>query len=136
MGLGTLTSLSLPPYNYLVINFLTFSLYFIFLVQKSNSHKNKKLFFFYGWSFGFGYFVSNLYWISISLTFDQEFKFLMPFTIFLIPAFLAIFYGLISLFFIIFKTKKIIRNSNKIPIIDNIIFIDLKDTKLLLTKYL
>ena len=108
VSLGALTSLSLPPYNYFIINFLTFSLYFIFLLQKSNLHKNKKLFFFYGWSFGFGYFVTNLYWISISLTFDQEFKFLIPFTVFLIPAFLAIFFGLISFFFIIFKTKKII----------------------------
>jgi apolipoprotein N-acyltransferase len=33
------------------------------------------------------------YWISISLTFDQNFKFLIPITIILIPAFLAIFYG-------------------------------------------
>ena len=28
-----------------------------------------------GWLFGFGYFLTNLYWISISLTFDQNFKF-------------------------------------------------------------
>ena len=34
-----------------------------------------KIFFLYGWIFGFGYFVTNLYWISISLTFDQSFKF-------------------------------------------------------------
>ena len=38
--------------------------------------KSPKIFFLYGWLFGFGYFVSNLYWISISLTFDQNFKFL------------------------------------------------------------
>jgi apolipoprotein N-acyltransferase len=106
--LGMATSLSLPPFNYLIINFLTFTLFFIFLIKKSNKHKNTKLFFFYGWLFGFGYFVTNLYWISISLTFDQKFKFLIPITIFLIPAFLAIFYGLISYFFIILKPKKII----------------------------
>jgi len=102
------TSLSLPPFNYLIINFLTFTLFFIFLIKKSNSHKNSKLFFLYGWLFGFGYFVTNLYWISISLTFDQSFKFLIPLTIFLIPAFLALFYGLVSYFFIILKPKKII----------------------------
>ena len=103
-----MTSLSLPPYNYLVINFFTFSFFFLFLIKKTDQHSNKKLFFSYGWLFGFGYFISNLYWISISLTYDQNFKFLIPVTIIIIPAFLAIFYGLISYFFLIFKPKKIV----------------------------
>ena len=101
------TSLSLPPFNYIIVNFITFSSFFIFLFKKSKITKNKKLFFLYGWLFGFGYFVTNLYWISISLTFDQNFKFLIPVTIFLIPAFLGIFYGLVSYFFIILKRNKI-----------------------------
>ena len=103
--LGSISSLSLPPFNYFIINFFTFSLIFIFLIKKSKIHKNKKLFFFYGWLFGIGYFISNLYWISISLTFDENFKFLIPITIFLIPAFLSIFFGLISYLFIILKPK-------------------------------
>ena len=103
-----LTSLSLPPFNFYLINFLTFTLFFIFLIKKSIIHKNIKLFFFYGWLFGFGYFITNLYWISISLTFDQRFKFLIPLTIFLIPAFLGIFYGIVTFFFIILKSKKIV----------------------------
>ena len=102
------TSLSLPPYNYLLINFLTFALFFIFLVRKSNIDKNLKLFFLYGWFFGFGYFATNLYWISISLTFDETFKSLAPLMVIIIPAFLAIFYGLISYLFIILKPKKIV----------------------------
>ena len=108
LGIGS--SLSLPPYNYLIINFLTFSLLFFFLIKKSKSHKSNKLFFFYGWFFGFGYFISNLYWISISLTFDQNFKFLIPLTLILIPSFLAIFYGLITFIFIILKPAKIINS--------------------------
>ena len=106
--LGAITSLSLPPFNFFLINFLTFSLYFLFLVKKSNQHRDKKLFFLYGWIFGFSYFITSLYWISISLSFDQSFKLLIPLAIFLIPAFLGIFYGLISFIFIIFKPKKII----------------------------
>ncbi|MFL2851464.1 MAG: apolipoprotein N-acyltransferase [Candidatus Pelagibacter sp.] len=104
------TSLSLPPYNYFIINFFTFSLFFLFLIKKMNQHSNKKTFFFYGWLFGFGYFFTNLYWISISLSFDQNFKFLIPLTVILIPSFLAIFYGLVSYFLIFFKRKKIINN--------------------------
>ena len=96
-----ITSLSLPPFNYFIINFFTFSLLFLFLIKKSNQHKNTKLFFFYGWLFGFGYFASSLYWISISLTFDENFKSLIPLTIFIIPGFLSIFFGLISYMFIV-----------------------------------
>ena len=103
--LGMVTSLSLPPFNYLIINFFTFSCFFLFLLKKTHEHKIKKLFFIYGWLFGFGYFATNLYWISISLTFDQNFNFLIPLTIILIPSFLALFYGSISLFFIILKPK-------------------------------
>ena len=106
ISLGLLTSLSLPPLNYFIINFLTLSLFYIFLVKKLPENKNKKIFFIYGWFFGFGYFVSNLYWIPISLTFDENFKFLIPFTIILIPGFLSLFYGLISYLFIILKPKK------------------------------
>ena len=104
--LGALTSLSLPPYNYFIINFLTLSLFYIFLIKKNTSNNNKKIFFLYGWLFGFGYFVSNLYWISISLTFDEDFKFLIPFTIILVPAFIALFYALVAYLFIILKPKK------------------------------
>jgi len=106
--LGAATSLSLPPLNYFLINFFTFTLLFLFIIKKSKKYKNNKIFFVYGWLFGFGYFFSNLYWISISLTFDESFKYLIPLTIFLIPSFLAIFYGLIFYIFIIFKPKKMI----------------------------
>ena len=104
--LGILTSLSLSPFNYFIINFLTFPLFYLFLIKRSNYHKNKRLFFLYGWLFGFGYFITNLYWISISLTFDQNFKFLIPFTIILIPGFLALFYALVTYLFVLLKPNK------------------------------
>ena len=106
--LGAVSSLSLSPYNYLIINFFTFSAFFIFLFKKSKIIQSKKYFFFYGWLFGFGYFLSNLYWISISLTFDQNFKFLIPITIILIPSFIGIFYGLATFCFLISKPKKVV----------------------------
>ena len=102
------TSLSLPPFNYFILNFFTFTIFFLFLIKKTDQTNNKKIYFIYGWLFGFGYFVTNLYWISISLTFDQNYKFLIPFSIILIPTFLGLFYGLISYLFILFKPKNII----------------------------
>ena len=108
--LGALSSLSLPPYNYLFFNFITFSLFFIYLFKKKKILINKKTSFFYGWLFGFGYFATNLYWISISLTFDVNFKFLIPVSLVLIPAFLSLFYGVATYFLFLFKIKKLLSN--------------------------
>ena len=108
ISIGALTTLSLPPFNYFLINFFTFPLFFTFLYKKFDHQRNLKLFFIYGWVFGFGYFSTNLYWVSISLTFDQNFKFLIPISLILIPAYLSVFYGLVSSLFIIIRPKNII----------------------------
>jgi apolipoprotein N-acyltransferase len=105
--LGSVTAFSLPPYNYYIINFITFSLFFVFLFKKKKIFKNKS-FFKYGWFFGFGYFLSGLYWISIALTFDQSFKSLIPIAIILVPSFLALFYGFITYLFSIYYSKNVV----------------------------
>ena len=86
--LGCLTSISLPPFNLFIINFFTFSIFFSFLFKKLDNQKNKITYFLYGWLFGFGYFLSNLYWITISLTFDANFSFLIPLALIFIHGFL------------------------------------------------
>ena len=106
--LGAISSYSLPPYNYFVINFISFSLFFIFLLNKKKKLPSNKSFFKHGWYFGFGYFLFSLYWVVISLTFDQSFKFLIPLALILLPAFLAIFYGLITYLFSVFYSKNTI----------------------------
>ena len=106
--IGALSSLSLPPFNYFFINFFTFSILFIFLFKNLNIQSTKKIYFFYGWLFGFGYFLTNTYWITISLTFDQNFKFLIPFAVILIPALLAIFYGFVTFIFFLFNFKNVL----------------------------
>ena len=105
--LGALSSFSLPPFNFFLINFFTFSMFFIFLFKNLNV-SSKKIFFLYGWLFGFGYFLTNIYWIIISLTFDQDFSFLLPIALILIPAFLALFYGIVTFIFYIFRFKNLI----------------------------
>ena len=104
--LGALSSFSLPPYNYFIINFLTFSLFFVFLINKNNFQKKKLIYFKYGWLFGFGYFFSSLYWITIALTFDESFKILIPISLILIPSFLAIFYGFAIYVFCFFRKNE------------------------------
>ena len=106
--LGGLTSLSLPPFNLFIINFFTFSIFFGLLFKNLNKKIEKKIFFFYGWFFGFGYFFTNLYWITISLSFDKNFSFLIPLALIFIPFFLALFYGSITLIFYLFNPKNIL----------------------------
>ncbi len=91
--LGILTSFSLPPYNLFFINFLSLPVLLYILINYANK---KTISFFVGWIFGFGYFISNLYWITNSLTFDVNFKFIIPFALILIPLFLGVFYGLVT----------------------------------------
>ena len=107
-SLGAISSYSLPPYNFFIINFITFSLFFFFIFNKKKKKSNNKSLFKYGWYFGFGYFLFSLYWIVISLTFDPNFRFLIPITIILLPASLAIFYGLITYLFSILYSKNVV----------------------------
>ncbi len=107
--LGSITSLSLPPYNFFFLNFITLSFFFIILFKKKKLRDQNKSFL-YGWLFGFGYFLTNIYWITISLTFDKNFSFLIPFAFVLIPSFLALFYGIISFIFFRVNIEKPLSN--------------------------
>jgi len=93
--LGLITSFSLPPYSFFFINFITFPLLLIFLI--SNYKKGKWISFKIGWMFGFGYFISNLHWITNALTFEENFRPLIPIALILIPLFLGGFYGIVTL---------------------------------------
>ena len=105
--LGFFTSFSFSPYNLIFINFLTFPV-FLYLLNVGKKFKlNNKYFFLIGWFFGFGYFLSGLYWISISLTYEEIFRYLISFVVILVPAFLAIFYGTSTLILKKFVSKKI-----------------------------
>ncbi len=104
--LGSLTSFSLPPYNFFFLNFFTFSVFFIFLFQRLK--QEFKIFFYYGWLFGFSYFLCSLYWLTISLSFDQSFNFLIPISLIIMPALLGLFYALFVAIFYLYKPKNIL----------------------------
>ncbi len=102
--LGLLSVLSFQPFNLTIINFFLLPAYFLILVyvnKKSKSIYRKKPFlinfFIAGLTFGYGFFLSGIYWISHSLTFDENFRYLIPFAIFLIPLFLCLFTGITTL---------------------------------------
>ncbi len=100
---GLISSYSLPPYNLFYINFFSYPALLWTLLLYS---KDKIVSFNIGWIFGFGYFISNLYWITNSLTFEDIFKPLIPFALILIPLFLGLFYGFSTLVFSFLNPKK------------------------------
>ena len=98
--LGSLTTLSFEPFNYTLINFIIFPLFFYFIIYINRKSKNvyrkrpyKINLFIYGLLFGFGFYLSGLSWITNSLTFDENFKNLIPFALILIPLFLGLFFA-------------------------------------------
>ncbi len=101
--LGLISSFSLPPYDLFYLNFFSYPAFlWILLLQPKNKIKSFNI----GWIFGFGYFISNLYWITNSLTFEDIFKPLIPFALILIPLFLGLFYGLSTLTFSFLNPQK------------------------------
>jgi len=105
--LGLCTSFSLPPYSYTFINFITFTCLSVLLLSAKRAECGNRSFFLIGWFFGLGFFISGLYWISISLTHDNSFKILIPFALVIIPSFLAIFYGVATLILKRFVSPKV-----------------------------
>ena len=100
-SLGALTVFSFQPFNYSYINFLIIpALYLVttYVQKKSKSRYRKKPYllnlFLIGYLFGIGFFLTGTHWISHSLTFDEDFKFLIPILIICLPLFLGIFFGL------------------------------------------
>ena len=96
--IGSLSIISFHPFNITIINFIIFPLFFyliVFINKKSKSIYRKKPLrknlFIFGLLFGFGFYLSGISWITNSLTFDENFKILIPFALILIPIFLSLF---------------------------------------------
>ena len=99
--LGSLITFSFAPFNFTITNFIVLPIFFYllnFINKKSKTtyrkRPYKKNLFIFGIAFGFGFYLSSISWITNSLTFDENFKFLIPFALILIPLFLSLFVGL------------------------------------------
>ena len=102
--IGSVTILSFEPFNLTIVNLIIFPLFFYLLVYINKKSKSvyrkkpyKKNLFTFGLAFGFGFYLIGISWITNSLTFDKNFKVLIPFALILIPLFLSLFVGLITL---------------------------------------
>ena len=103
--LGALTVISFQPFNFTIINLIIFPILFYLIVyinKKSKVVFRKKPYkinlFLLGLFFGIGFYLSGISWITNSLTFDDNFKLLIPIAIILIPLFLSLFMAFTILF--------------------------------------
>lgn len=91
LSAGALSALAMPPVNFIPILFVTFPC----LVWMLSGTRRLRGAFFVGWLFMFAYFTCGLYWISFALLTDAEkFGWLVPFAALVLPAVLALFYGI------------------------------------------
>lgn len=91
---GVLSTLSLPPVGAWPVLFLSFPL-FLWLLD---GRTGRKAAFVLGWCFGFGAFVTGLYWIANALlVFSDRLWWMVPFAAVGLPAFLALYSGLAAL---------------------------------------
>ena len=92
--LGIFLALGFDPYNIPFLSLLAIGL--LFKLNNQFYLKYKKFykgFFFIGIAFGFGFFISSTYWISNALfIYGGDIKYLLPFSIILLPFILSIFY--------------------------------------------
>ena len=102
--IGAFSTLSFEPFNLIIVNFLILPIFFYFIILINKKSKNvyrkkpfKKNFFLFGLFFGFGFYLSGISWITNSLTFDDNFKILIPFALIIIPLFLGLFTGFTAL---------------------------------------
>lgn len=92
---GGASALSLPPYYFFPVLFLTFPILVWLLDGVASARGGWRNFFtagMVGWSFGFGYFLAGLYWVRQAFLVEADiFAWMVPFVLLLFPAGLAIF---------------------------------------------
>ena len=97
--LGILHSLSFEPFT---VPFFSLIIIGIFFSLNDYVFKNfarvSSIFFVNGILFGFGFFISSMYWVSNSiLEFDYNLRYLIPIPLIILPMFLSLFIGLMQI---------------------------------------
>ncbi|MBB4093714.1 apolipoprotein N-acyltransferase [Brucella pecoris] len=96
---GAFATLTQPPFDVFVAGFISFPI-LVWLIDgaiaKANAGPVRRLLpaAMVGWWFGFGYFISGLWWIGTALLVDaDQFAWALPLAVLGLPAFLALFYA-------------------------------------------
>lgn len=99
LAAGLFSSFAMAPFDVFPVLFLTLPI-FVWLMDGAFSDERQGWFrtafssFLLGWWFGFGYFVTGLWWIANALLVEADtFAWALPLAVIALPALLAIFWG-------------------------------------------
>ncbi len=99
-SLGICATLTLAPFFLFPLLIPSFTGLFLLIKSASNSRRA----FLDGWWWGWGFYMTGLYWFCVALLTDPEhFAWLIPFALFLVTAFVALYSGIAAL--IAFKMR-------------------------------
>lgn len=91
---GACASLAFAPFHFFIAAVVSVSVLYCLLEDEDSAKK----IFWIGFFYGFGHFLSGVYWIAISLLVDAtRFAWLIPFALTLIPAVLALYIAFFAL---------------------------------------
>ena len=112
---GAVGALALPPFGFFAVLFVSFSV-LVWLLDGATGNPDRGFLgrlwpaFSIGWMFGFGYFVASLWWLANALFVDgTEYLWALPLSIFGLPAYLALFFGLAAALARIFWSEGLAR---------------------------
>lgn len=113
--MGALAALAMAPVHFSPVLFISFPAFFLVLnesLMNRTPRQQKRMAFWLGWCFGFGYFLAGLWWIGAAVLVDgATFAWALPFAVAGIPAGLALFWAFASVVALMFwqsNTLKII----------------------------
>ncbi len=110
--LGLFLALSFEPFNVPFLSVFVVGIFFLLNDYMYNNLKNYyKTFFYNGLSFGFGFFLLSMYWVSNSiLEYNSELFFIAPLILIFFPLSLSFFFGfmqIVNAFFWSYSNSKI-----------------------------
>ena len=104
--LGLFLSLAFDPYNIPFCSLIVIGIVFLLNDRIYRYYKNAFFFIFLtGFSFGFSFFLSSMYWISNAVLVYENLSFLLPFTLIGLPIVLSFFYGLMQILNLFFWSE-------------------------------
>ncbi len=97
--LGLVLAFGFEPFNVPFLPIFVIGFYFLLNEYSFKSYQSHyKIFFYNGLSFGFGFFLLSMYWVSNSiLEFDAELFYIAPIIFIFLPAGLCLFFGSMQL---------------------------------------
>ena len=110
---GALSVVAQAPYDFFAVCFISFPV-LVWLLDGATVERPARFLrrlrpaFAVGWWFGFGYFIAGLWWVGGAMLVEAEsFAWALPIAVVLLPAILAVFYGLATALARLFWTDDI-----------------------------